>query len=162
MRADFLQVADDGSIARGRLYIARPGRLRLEYDPPVTVVMVSDGDWLTYIDYGLGQTSQMPLGDTPAAVLVAGRVRLSGAITVTRVARRAGSLRLTLVRTKDPEAGSLTLVFSETPFALRQWVVTDTQGFTTRITLAHVERDVKLEPSLFEAPPPAPAGESGR
>ena len=72
LRANFVQVAADGSIAEGTLYIARPGRLRIEYAPPVEIEMVSDGEWLTYIDGEIGQISQMPLSETPAGVLVRG------------------------------------------------------------------------------------------
>lgn len=162
LRARFLQVAPDGSISEGTLYIDRPGRLRLEYAPPLKVVMVSDGDWLTYVDQEVGQVSQTPVNDTPAGVLVRKEIRFGGDIAVTAVERDAGVLRVTLARTKNQAEGSLTLVFTERPFDLRQWVVVDPQGLETRITLYDTQTGLDLDPALFEAPPPFPESESGR
>ncbi|HRY23665.1 MAG TPA: outer membrane lipoprotein carrier protein LolA, partial [Geminicoccaceae bacterium] len=34
LAARFEQIAPDGSLSRGRVYIQRPGRLRFDYDPP--------------------------------------------------------------------------------------------------------------------------------
>lgn len=158
LRANFVQVAADGSIAEGTLYIARPGRLRIEYAPPAKIKMVSDGEWLTYIDGEIGQISQMPLSETPAGVLVRENIRFGDDIVVSRVERDAQILRVTLTRADSPDEGSFTLVFSEKPFELRQWVVVDAQGFATRITLFGTQRGIALDPELFAAPPPFPTG----
>ena len=38
LKADFLQVAHDGSVGEGTLFISRPGKLRLEYAPPLAML----------------------------------------------------------------------------------------------------------------------------
>lgn len=162
LRADFVQVADDGRVAEGVLYIARPGRLRVEYAPPSKVVMVSDGAWLTYIDGDVGQMSQVPLDNTPAGILVAKEIRLGDGIAVEDVARDDRVLRITLRRADRPDEGALTLVFTEHPFELRQWTVVDPQGLRTRITLYNLQKGVALDPKLFAAPPPPPESGMGR
>ncbi len=70
--------------------------------------------------------------------------------------RGRGVLRVTLTRVDSSSEGSMTLVFTEEPFALRQWVVVDPQGLATRVTLFDIERGVELDPSLFAAPAPFP------
>lgn len=37
LAAPFIQVSSAGKMARGRLYLWRPGRLRFEYDPPTPI-----------------------------------------------------------------------------------------------------------------------------
>lgn len=162
LRAHFVQVADDGSMSEGTLYIDRPGRLRLEYAPPLKIVIVSDGGWLTYVDQDVGQVSQTPVDNTPAGVLVREDIRFGGDIVVTAVERDAQVLRVTLARSGSEAAGSLTLVFTERPFDLRQWVVVDPQGLETRITLFDTRHGLALDPALFEAPAPFPEDEEGR
>ena len=66
MRARFLQSASTGQVAEGTVALQRPGRMRIEYDPPVPVLIVADGTWLIYHDRGLNQISYLPLGSTPA------------------------------------------------------------------------------------------------
>lgn len=149
LRARFLQIADNGGTAEGTLYLARPGRLRVEYDPPVPILMVSNGGFLIHYDKELKSVAHLPINSTPAGFLVREDVKLSGDVAVTRVERGPGSLRVTLVQSDDPQAGRLTLVFSERPFALTNWQVVDAQGSTTRVALIDPRTDVSLDPALF-------------
>lgn len=150
MRARFLQAASTGQTAEGSVVLQRPGRMRIEYDPPVPVLIVADGTWLIYHDRGLNQISYLPLGSTPAGILVEDRIDLDGGgLTITDFSRAAGIIRITVVRTASPAEGSLTLVFSEGPVELQQWRVVDAQGVATTVSLSEIETGVKLDPDLF-------------
>lgn len=159
LRAGFVQIAPDGSVSEGTLYIQRPGRLRIEYTPPPNVRIIGDGEWLTYIDSDLGQISQMPLGDSPASVFVAENIRFGDDMLVNGVEREASILRITLEKANNPGLGSLTLVFTDNPLDLRQWIVVDAQGYVTRITLVGTQLGVALDPELFDAPAAFPSGD---
>lgn len=151
LKARFLQIAGNGNQAEGTAYLSRPGRMRLQYDPPSPMLVVADGSFLIVHDRELGDPSYIPLGSTPAGVLVRENVKLVGKdVTVTRVARMPGILNISLVETDEPDAGELTLVFSESPFALRQWRVVDAQGSTTTVSLYESQTGLKLDPKLFE------------
>jgi outer membrane lipoprotein-sorting protein len=149
MRTRFLQVSSDGAVASGVLTLARPGRMRFEYDPPTPTLLIADGTFLIFIDKQLDQTTHVFLRNTPVGVLVAEDVKLSGAVTVTRMVRGAGALRVTVVRTDEPAEGSLTLVFADSPLQLRQWLVTDAQGVQTTVTLADLEFGVPVKREMF-------------
>ena len=41
--AKFVQIAPDGSLSDGKLYLLRPGRIRFEYAPPSPILVVADG-----------------------------------------------------------------------------------------------------------------------
>ncbi len=150
VRARFTQTSSNGQVAEGELYISRPGRLRIEYDPPVPVLIVSDGTWLIYFDRELQQVSHLPLGSTPADILTKADIALSGDdLTITGFEAKAGLLRVSLVRTKDPLSGRVTLVFNENPVILRQWTIVDAQGVETHVSLDATRFDVPLNPNLF-------------
>jgi len=149
LRARFMQIADNGATAEGTFYLSRPGKLRLEYDPPVPTLLVANGSFLIHYDKDLKSTTHLPLNSTPAGLLVREHVSFSGDVTVTRVERGPGSLRLTLIQTADPQAGRITLVFSEKPFALSNWQVVDAQGSVTRVALIDPRPGVALDPALF-------------
>lgn len=151
LKARFLQISGNGNQAEGTAYLSRPGKMRLQYDPPSPMLVVADGTFLIVHDKELGEPSYIPLGSTPAGVLVRENVRLIGKdVTVTRVIRLPGVLNVSLVETDEPDAGELTLVFSESPFALRQWRVVDAQGTTTTVSLYESQTGLKLDPKLFE------------
>ncbi len=159
LRAGFVQIAPDGAVSEGTLYIQRPGQLRIEYTPPPNVKIIGTDGWLTYIDSDLGQISQMPLGDSPASVFVAENIRFGEDLLVTGVEHEASILRVTIEKADNPGLGSLTLVFTDNPLELRQWIVVDAQGHVTRITLVGTQLGVALDPALFDAPAAFPTGE---
>ena len=43
MVGNFVQVGPDGRKTEGKFYIAKPGRVRFEYDPPSPIEVVADG-----------------------------------------------------------------------------------------------------------------------
>lgn len=151
LKARFLQISPTGGQIEGTAYFSRPGRMRLQYDPPSPMLVVADGRFLIVHDQELGAPSYIPLNSTPAGILVRENVQLDGKdVTVTRVTRGAGILSISLVETEDPGQGELTLVFSESPFALRQWRVLDAQNQVTTVSLYESQGGISLNPKLFE------------
>ena len=150
LKARFLQVAPNGSISRGTLWLERPGRMRFQYDPPAPFLLVAGHGLLVFHDSELDQTSNIPLGRTPLGILLANQVNLSGDVTVTGMQQLPGQIQVTLIRTESPGEGSLTLVFSDNPLTLRQWTVVDAQRQETRVTLYDVQLGGQFDPSLFE------------
>lgn len=150
LKAQFLQVAPNGSISRGIVWLERPGRMRFQYDPPAPFLLVAGHGLLVFHDSELNQTSNIPLSRTPLGILLADHVRLSGDVTVTGMQQLPGQVQVTLVRTASPGDGSLTLVFTDNPLTLRQWTVIDAQRQETRVTLYNAELGVTMKPDLFD------------
>ena len=48
MKASFQQFTESEGLAFGRIYLRRPGRLRVEYDPPSEILLIADGTLLSY------------------------------------------------------------------------------------------------------------------
>ena len=154
LRATFLQVSETGATAEGSLLLSRPGLMKIEYDPPSPHLIVSDGIFLIYHEKKLNQTSHIPLSSSLAGFLVRDTIKLSGDVTVTGFEQEKGVIRVSLVKTDDADAGKRTLVFSDGPLQLRQWMVSDGQGGTTRITLVNPQFGVPLDKAWFAFTPP--------
>ena len=149
LKADFVQVASDGGVAEGVIYLRRPGRLRVEYAPPVPVLIVGDGLLLHYHDKELGQINDWFVFDTPLGALTRENFRFGQDLVVTAFAERGSLVAITLVQRDDAGAGSLTLIFDADPPKLRQWRVTDAQGLVTTVTLHRLRTNIRLRPTLF-------------
>jgi outer membrane lipoprotein-sorting protein len=149
LRARFLQIAQGGASAEGTAWIWRPSRMRFEYDPPEpTLLIAADGQFF-HFDRELRQPTVVPLASTPLSVLLRSPLRLSGDVTVAGIERAGGLVMVTVFRTAQPSEGRITLVLEEDPMALRQWVVVDAQGRTTRVTLTRIETGQRFDPFLF-------------
>lgn len=152
MQALFQQTNPDGSTAEGELYLSRPGKLRFEYQPPVQLLIVSDGNFVAVNDLELKNVQFFPVDSTPAWFLLREAIKLSGDVTVTRFERGPKSLRVSCVQTKDPNAGGITLVFQDDPLVLKQWIVLDPQHRLTTVALVDPRQGVDLKPEMFYLP----------
>ncbi len=150
MTARFRQVADNGAISEGKLWVARPGRMRFEYDPPNPITLLADSTNVYYWDKELSQVSKYELRSTPAWFLLRDPISFGSDVTVTSLQRVATTVGATVVENAQPDAGSLTLVFTENPLTFRQWIVVDQQGKTTTVTLDDVQFGMALDPTLFQ------------
>ena len=150
LKAQFLQVAANGSVARGTAWLDRPGRMRFQYDPPSPLLLVAGHGLVVFHDAQLNQTSNIPLSRTPLGILLADQVRLSGPVKVTGMQRLPGMISVTLVRPSTIADGSLTLVFADNPLTLRQWTVLDAQHQETRVTLYDVQLGGHFKDTLFD------------
>jgi outer membrane lipoprotein-sorting protein len=149
LKSRFLQASSTGNFAEGTFYLSRPGKMRIEYDPPVQFLIVADGTWLIYHDKELEQITHIPLGTTPADILVQENLSLlAGELIVTKIERGPGIIGVTLVREED-DGGQLTLIFSDKPLQLKKWIVLDPQGIKTSVSLLSTQRDVSFDPKLF-------------
>jgi outer membrane lipoprotein-sorting protein len=150
LKARFLQIAPDGRTSQGAAWLDRPGRMRFEYDKPSPLLLVAGGGKLVFNDSQLKQTTSLPLEKTPLGLLLRPNLTLAGDVTVTAFHHADGQLQLTLVRTATPGDGSLTLIFSDQPLALRSWSVIDAQGRQTRVDLYDIVLGGALPQSLFD------------
>jgi len=149
LKARFLQVAPDGSTSEGVAWMERPGRMRFQYDKPSPLLLVAGYGLFYFHDSQLNQTTNLPLSATPLGLLLRDNLRLSGDVTVTGIERLPGQIQVGMVRTASPDDGSLTLVFADSPLALRQWSVVDAQRQETRVTLFNIELGGSFDPKLF-------------
>jgi len=151
LEANFRQLAADGGIATGKLFIDRNrSALRFDYDPPSKILLVAPGDWrLIFYDGSIQQVNVIPIGETPIGFLLSENVDLASDVSVQSVAERQAEIDLTLVRTKEPDQGKVVLTLTREPMALRRWSVTDAQGLTTEIDLTQIRTGIDLDRSLF-------------
>ncbi|MBV1800119.1 outer membrane lipoprotein carrier protein LolA [Siccirubricoccus sp. G192] len=150
LKARFLQIAQNGAAVEGTAWIVRPGRMRFEYDPPEPLLLVASHGQFFYFDKALKQATTLPLSATPLGILLRDNLRLSGEITVSRVERSGGLVRITLFRTGQAAEGRLTLVFGGDPVELKQWAVVDAQGQETRVSLFQTEYGGRFPSLLFD------------
>jgi outer membrane lipoprotein-sorting protein len=152
LRANFQQYSNQSGLASGRIYLRRPGRLRVEYDPPVQALIVADGLVVTYYDGELDQVTQAPIGSSPLWFLLRDEVSFSDGVSVSQLERAPGVLRISAFEEDDPEAGQVTLVFADQPLQLKQWSIVDAQGVEVRVGLQGVNLGGALANELFTTP----------
>jgi outer membrane lipoprotein-sorting protein len=150
MNGEFSQFDPDGSQREGQFFIARPGRVRFQYDPPATVSVIADGESVLVHDKALQTYDVWPLSQTPLRLLLDSNLNLATSDKVTSVSVASDLVEVELHDETRFSAGVLNLVFDRTTHALRQWTVTDQQGLQTLVVLYNVEVGNQLAADLFK------------
>jgi outer membrane lipoprotein-sorting protein len=156
MTARFRQ-SSNGGTATGSLWMARPGRMRFEYDAPSPILLIADRFYVYFVDKQLAQMSKVGLKSTPAWFLLRDPITFDE-LLITRFERGTNTLTVTIVEPADPDNGSLTMVFSSQPLALRQWTIVDQQRKMTTVSISDAQFGVALDPELFVYHDPFAAG----
>jgi outer membrane lipoprotein-sorting protein len=151
LSGDFVQVGPDGSRSKGEFYISKPGKVRFEYDPPSQIAIVSDGQSVVVRDQRLATQDVYPLSQTPLRFLLADHVNLLKDTNL--VAVYADDVFVTVVvEEKNAIVGTsrLMIMFSAKDMQLKQWTVTDPQGYDTTVAVYNLDTSTKPDPNMFK------------
>ena len=147
----FVQVAPDGRRTQGEFYISKPGRVRFEYDNPSPIELIADGQSVVVRDRNLATQDVYPLSQTPLRFLLADHVDLMKDASV--VAVYADDVFVTVVvEEKNGIVGTsrLMIMFSAKDMQLKQWTVTDPQGYDTTVAVYNLDTSKRPDPSMFK------------
>ena len=151
MIGDFVQIGPDGRRSEGKIYVQRPGRLRFEYAQPATMEIIADGTSVVIRDRKLATRDTYFLAQTPLKFLLKDNIDLSKDVKVESV---TGDNATTTIAVEDKATfggtSHIKLMFDPKTFMLKQWQVTDPQGYETLVSLFNIDLTKKPDPSLFK------------
>jgi outer membrane lipoprotein-sorting protein len=148
---NFVQVGPDGSRTDGRFYLQKPGRIRFEYNPPSPIELIADGSSVVVRDRKLATQDVYPLSQTPLRFLLAERIDLLKDTSV--VGAYADDTFVTVVIEEKQTFGGthrVMMMFGARDTQLRQWTITDPQGYDTTVALYNTDTSKKPDPALFK------------
>jgi len=147
-KANFVQFDGNGSVTNGKLFIKRPGRMRIEYEPSAKMLIIIDGFYLIYIDLEIDEATYTDLDSTPAKFLLDPDWSFAkNANQIEKIINKSGLIEITL---KAEDVGELTFIFTQDPMELRQWRIKDRANKEIIITLYDIEKDIDLDTELFK------------
>jgi outer membrane lipoprotein-sorting protein len=148
---NFVQVGPDGTKTKGDFYIQKPGKVRFEYDPPTPIAMIADGSSLAVRDRKLATQDIYPLSQTPLRYLLSDRIDLLKDTNVVNVSADDQYISVT-IEEKSAIIGTsrLLLMLGAKDNQLKQWTVTDPQGYDTTVAVYNLDTSKKPDPNLFK------------
>jgi outer membrane lipoprotein-sorting protein len=151
MVGDFVQIGADGKRSEGKIFLQRPGRLRFEYAQPATLEIVADGLSLAVHDRKTATKDIYFISQTPLKFLLKDQIDLYRDVQIIDVTSEPSAVTI-LVEDRATFGGTsrIKLVFDPAKFTLKQWQVTDPQGYETLISLFNIDLSKKPDPQLFQ------------
>ena len=150
LSGDFVQVGPDGSKSEGEFYLQKPGRVRFDYNPPSPIELIADGSSVVVRDRKLATQDLYPLSQTPLRFLLADQLDLMRDTNIMGV--YADDVFVTIViEERQILAGThrLMLMFNAKDLQLKQWTVTDPQGYDTTVAVYNLDSTRRPDPTLF-------------
>jgi outer membrane lipoprotein-sorting protein len=150
MVGKFVQVGPDGGRTEGTFYMQKPGRIRFQYNPPSPIDIISDGSSVVVRDRKLATQDLYPLSQTPLRYLLAEHIDLLRDTDVVSVTAD-DSFATVVIEQKQLFVGTdrLMIMFDAKDLTLKQWTVTDPQGFDTTVAVYNLDSSKKPDPNLF-------------
>ena len=156
IEADFVQVASDGTSAKGKLLFRRPSQMKITYrneNGGQGLQLITSKIWLHVDRPDEKLLTSYPLSETPLSLILAAKVSLRPDGYATRIkSSSAGVVQILVAKEEGDGAGQLTLEFSKKPFQLRRWVVVDAAGVQTSVTLYNLAFDTAIPNVAFKLP----------
>src|SRR5205823_6450765 len=147
---NFIQVGPDGSRVKGEFYMQKPGRVRFEYDPPSPVEIIADGQSVVVRDRRLATQDVYPLSQTPLRFLLSERIDLMRETNV--IGLQADDHYVTVVieeRQALIGTSRLMMMLGAKDYQLKQWTITDPQGYDTTVAVSNLDNSKRPDPGMF-------------
>lgn len=150
LTGSFMQIGPDGRRIGGKLTLAKPGRLRFDYDAPSPLEVVADGTSVAVRDKKLATQDLYFIAQTPLKFLLREKIDLARDLSVTDVSNDPAGVRISLEdRATFGGTSRIQLLFDPEVKTLSQWRITDPQGYVTTVQLSNLQKGKPVEASLF-------------
>ena len=152
LQGRFEQFDPSNKRTTGRFYVQRPGKIRFDYAPPSALRIVADGNSLAIEDSDLKTVEKYPIKSTPFRLLLGDTVDLGRDARIVGVEREDGGLAISLEDRSADAGGRIKLsFFSDDDLKLKEWMITDAQGLSTRVIVNNVVAGRNVAIDFFQS-----------
>ena len=149
LEADFIQVSPSGNLSNGKIYLDLPGKLRIDYKNPNNLLITSKGFWIVIQDRQSKTTNNIPVKSSPFSIFLENEPFLKNKNFKTEYSIDTGIITLKIKSLKNDKPEGLIIEFSEKPFNLKKWIISDTFGEKTTVLIQNAKYNNKLSHLLF-------------
>lgn len=146
----FVQFGPEGQRAEGQFYLSKPGKIFFKYAKPSALEITSDAVDVVVFDRKNQTRDLYPLSKTPLRFLLSDQLDLTSESTVTKVSVEPDLVSVVLEQSTVFGDGRLTMVFDRKTSELKQWTVTDAQGFDTSVAVYNTVQNQPVDEKLFK------------
>ena len=147
LQAEFSQTNQTGDIMTGIFFLKKPGKIRLSYDPPQNLQIVSKQQAVLIFDPKNGGSGPLtyPLHSTPLSFLI--KNDLSLFINENGESLELGNLIIFKVR--NPQY-NLNIEFNKNPVSLLGWEFENQMGELIKIRLNNIHKNKYISDEIFK------------
>ena len=147
LKSDFIQVNNNGNVLSGKIYISRPGKVRVEYNE-IPLLIISNGKKIASINKELDSITFYRIQDIPLAPLLFKNFSLNN-IKILEYSDIENQLRIRFKEKDKENSGFIDVLFEKNTFSLKKWIVFNNQMKKTEVLLENLTLNEKVEKKNF-------------
>ena len=148
LKSNFIQVNNNGDILTGKIFLIRPGKVRINYNE-IPLLIISDGQKVATINKKLKSISFYKLSDVPIKLLLFKNFKYDN-IKVLNLKESENQIVIQLAEIKKESNGYVEVIFEKQPFIMKKWIVFRDKFTKTEILLNNLKLNEKVRLELFD------------
>ena len=148
LKSNFIQVNNNGDILTGKIFLIRPGKVRINYNE-IPLLIISDGQKVATINKKLKSISFYKLSDVPIKLLLFKNFKYDN-IKVLNLEESENQIVIQLTEIKKENNGYVEVIFEKQPFIMKKWIVFRDKFTKTEILLNNLKLNEKVRLELFD------------
>ncbi len=146
----FIQETSEGNISEGKLFLSRPGKMRVEYNGQPKILIIVNDSVLAYTDVELDETSYLGTNTTPASFLTRSNISFSAKdVEITNIKKSDNQIKISVMKKNRKEAGEFSVIFSTNPLKFIKMEVKNDLDQITSVTLKDPDFSKPISSNLF-------------
>ena len=148
--SNFIQINSDGLKVKGKLFLSKPGKLRIEYEKKENPLIIADGKWLHYFDIELNEIQSVTIEKSPAWILLKKKVNLKKDFKIETLNEKNNKTFITLSDKDSENIKTIKLIFLNKPLTLKGWMIIDSNEIQTTVSLLKIKKINKFNSKTFQ------------
>ena len=148
--SNFIQINSDGLKVKGKLFLSKPGKLRIEYEKKENPLIIADGKWLHYFDMELNEIQSVTIEKSPAWILLKKKVNLKKDFKIETLNKKNNKTFITLSGKDLENMKTIKLIFLNKPLTLKGWMIIDSNEIQTTVSLLKIKKINKFNSKTFQ------------
>ena len=148
--SNFIQINSDGLKVKGKLFLSKPGKLRIEYEKKENPLIIADGKWLHYFDMELNEIQSVTIEKSPAWILLKKKVNLKKDFKIETLNKKNNKIFITLSGKDLENIKTIKLIFLNKPLTLKGWTIIDSNEIQTTVSLLKIKKINKFNSKTFQ------------
>ena len=148
LSSDFIQVNNNGSVLTGKLFISRPGMVRVEYNE-IPLLLISDSKKIASVNKDLDSITFYRIQDIPVALLLYKNFKLK-TLKILDFIDFENQFKLKIKEKKEETPGYIEIIFEKNTFTLKKWIVFRDKLNKTEVLLQNLKLNEKLNKKIFD------------
>ncbi|MBL6784907.1 MAG: outer membrane lipoprotein carrier protein LolA [Rickettsiales bacterium] len=148
LKANFLQLDVNGTLAEGSITISKPGKFKWDYQSQ-PIQIISDGKTIVFYDKELKQSNFLDVDDSIASLLAEENLSINDDLNVIDFSSTDNGSYLTVSKPNKKDVKQMRLYFSHNPLMISKIDVLDYNNNKIEINLFDIVLNQKISKSEF-------------